>query len=325
MSSSVHAAMLPDGRRLHLQHGPIDVIIEGFGAADEVRAAYLQATARFTSILDELVAELPKLRLPVTGVSPEVAGQVACRMVRACRPHAGVYVTPMAAVAGAVADEVLAAMLAGRTLQRAYVNDGGDIALHLAPGERFEIGVVAEIDRPRIAARAIVEAAMPVRGIATSGQGGRSFSLGIADAVTVLAADGACADVAATLIANAVNVASPAIQRHPARSLQEDSDLGDLPVVVAVGPLSTGEIDAALNAGLAEAERMRTAGLMAGAFLSLRGRHRTTGLQAALVPGRANVPPGGSGMQAARIDARPAHSSATRRVAAELACARRPT
>lgn len=323
--SSATAKTLPDGRRLHLQHGPIDLIIEGFGDADEVRAAYLQATARFTSILDELVAELPKLRVPVTGVAAEVAGPVARRMVRACRPHAGVYVTPMAAVAGAVADEVLAAMLAGRTLQRAYVNDGGDIALYLAPGERFEIGVVAQIDRPRIAATATVEAAMPVRGIATSGQGGRSFSLGIADAVTVLAADGACADVAATLIANAVNVASPAIQRHPAQSLQDDSDLGDLPVVVAVGPLSSGEIDAALNAGLAEAERMRTAGLMAGAFLSLWGRQRTTGLQAALVPGRANVPRGGSGMQAARIDARPAHSSATRRVAAELACARRPT
>ena len=322
--SIVHAAMLPDGRRLHLQHGPIDLIIEGFGAAIEVRAAYSQAIARFGPILDELVAELPKLRMPVTGAPVDVAGPVARRMVRACRPHAGVYLTPMAAVAGAVADEVLAAMLAGRTLERAYVNDGGDIALHLAPGERFEIGVVAEIDRPRIAATATVEAAMPVRGIATSGQGGRSFSLGIADAVTVLAGDGACADVAATLIANAVNVDSPAIQRRPARSLQDDSDLGNLPVVVAVGPLSNGEIDAALNAGLAEAERMRTAGLIAGAFLSLRGRHRTTGLPA-LAQRSANVPRGGSGMQAARIGARPARSSAARRVAAGSACARRPT
>ena len=317
--------MLPDGRRLHLQHGPIDLIIEGFGAANEVRAAYSQAIARFGPILDELVAELPKLRVPVTGAPVDVAGPVARRMVRACRPHAGVYLTPMAAVAGAVADEVLAAMLAGRTLERAYVNDGGDIALHLAPGERFEIGVVAEIDRPRIAATATVEAAMPVRGIATSGQGGRSFSLGIADAVTVLAGDGACADVAATLIANAVNVDSPAIQRRPARSLQDDSDLGNLPLVVAVGPLSNGEIDAALNAGLAEAERMRTAGLIAGAFLSLRGRHRTTGPPALVAPAVANVPRGGSGMQAARTDARPARSSAARRVAAGSACARRPT
>jgi ApbE superfamily uncharacterized protein (UPF0280 family) len=41
------------------------------------------------------------------------------------------HFTPMAAVAGAVADEMLAAMVAGRTLTKAYVNDGGDIAVHL--------------------------------------------------------------------------------------------------------------------------------------------------------------------------------------------------
>jgi ApbE superfamily uncharacterized protein (UPF0280 family) len=279
--SGARAAWLPHGRRLHLQHGPIDLIVKAFGAADEVRAAYAQAAARFRPILDELVAELPMLRLPVGGAPVHVTGPVARRMLRACQPHAGVFVTPMAAVAGAVADEVLAAMLAGRTLRRAYVNDGGDIALHLAPGERFEIGIVAQVDRPRIAATVTIEAFMPVRGIATSGQGGRSFSLGIADAVTVLARDGAAADAAATLIANAVDIASPAIERRPARSLQDDSDLGDLPVVVAVGPLSDDGIDAALDAGLGEAERMRAAGLIAGAFISLRGRQRTTGLPAA--------------------------------------------
>jgi ApbE superfamily uncharacterized protein (UPF0280 family) len=279
--SGARAVWLPDGRRLHLQHGPIDLIVQAFGEADEVRAAYAQAVARFRPILEELVAELPTLRRPVGVMPPRAAGSVARRMLRACEPHAGVFVTPMAAVAGAVADEVLAAMLKGRTLARAYVNDGGDIALHLAPGERFEIGILAEVDRPRIAATATIEAFMPVRGIATSGQGGRSFSLGIADAVTVLARDGAAADAAATLIANAVDIASPAIERRPARSLQDDSDLGDLPVVVAVGPLSDDDVDAALEAGLGEAERMRAAGLITGAFLSLRGRQRTTGLPAA--------------------------------------------
>ena len=151
---------------------------------------------------------------------------------------------------------------------------------------------------------------MPVRGIATSGQGGRSLSLGIADAVTVLAHDGAAADAAATLIANAVDVNGPTIRRRPARSLQEDSDLGELPVVVAVGPLSGDDIDAALQAGLAEAERMRLAGLIEGAFLSLRGHHRTTGLSPTLTsrspripltpgapyPRFAPAPPGGRGL-----------------------------
>jgi hypothetical protein len=44
--SGARSARLPDGR-LHLQHGPIDLVIEAFGAPDEVVRAYDQATARF--------------------------------------------------------------------------------------------------------------------------------------------------------------------------------------------------------------------------------------------------------------------------------------
>lgn len=281
----VQAALLTDGRRLHLQHGPIDLVIEAFGAEDAARVAYVRATARFASILDELVAELPVLRAAVGAPLPVAGGAVARRMITACAPHASVFVTPMAAVAGAVADEVLAAMLApGHGLRRAYVNNGGDIALHLSPGEHFTAGLVTDVERPDIAASAIVDAVMSVRGIATSGRGGRSFSLGIADAVTVLANDAAAADVAATLIGNAVDIDSAAVVRRPARELREDSDLGTKPVVVALGPLAFHDVAAALDAGLAEAERMRAAGLISGAFLALRGQHRATGLATASLP-----------------------------------------
>ena len=118
---------------------------------------------------------------------------------------------------------------------------------------------------------------MPVRGIATSGRHGRSFSLGIADAVTVLARDAPSADAAATLIANAVNVDDPAIVRRPARDLDPDSDLGDLPVVVDVGPLTPAQIAAALDAGVARAEAMRRAGLIEAALLTLAGEWRSVG------------------------------------------------
>jgi ApbE superfamily uncharacterized protein (UPF0280 family) len=118
---------------------------------------------------------------------------------------------------------------------------------------------------------------MPVRGLATSGRGGRSFSLGIADAVTVLARDGASADAAATMIANRVDLDHPAIERRPASSLRDDSDLGDIPVTVAVGPLSPAEIETALAAGAAEAERLRREGLIVAVALFLRGRYRVVG------------------------------------------------
>jgi len=172
---------------------------------------------------------------------------------------------------------MLASLVEGRRLAKAYVNDGGDIALYLAPGERFTAGIVGDLDAPAIDGRAEIAAEIAVRGIATSGRGGRSFSLGIADAVTVLASCGAVADAAATMIANAVNLDHPAIERRSASSLDPDSDLGDLPVTVAVGALERAAIAAALDAGAAEAGRMAAAGLMAAAMLQLRGERRIVG------------------------------------------------
>ena len=277
MSGAAQAALLPDGRRLHLQHGPIDIIAEAFGDPDEVRSAYRQAAARFASVLDELVGELDLLRRPLGSAPPPVAGAVARRMVAAVWPHRAQFVTPMAAVAGAVADEVLAALLAGRRLRKAYVNDGGDIAFFLAAGERLRTGVVADQDAPAIDGRLDLDHALPVRGIATSGWRGRSLSLGIADAVTVLAASAAAADAAATLIANAVDCDHEAIRRAPANHLRDDTDLGDLLVTVAVGALPERAIGRALARGAVAAEALRRAGLVWAASLMLAGRVRTVG------------------------------------------------
>jgi len=266
-------ARLADGR-LHLNHGPIDLIIEAFGEQPEVEAAYDQAWQRFPTILPELVRELGLLRRPMGLAMPALESPVARRMAEAVWPFRQHFITPMAAVAGAVAEEMLAALIRGRDLVRAYVNDGGDIALHLAPGERFTIGVVAELKAPAIAGRAEIAASDAVRGIATSGQSGRSFSLGIADAVTVLARRAADADAAATMIANAVDLDHPAIQRRPAESLDPDSDLGELPVTVAVGDLSRSEVAAALDLGALRAMEYGRAGLILAAMLQLRGDRR---------------------------------------------------
>ncbi|MBX6320963.1 MAG: UPF0280 family protein [Rhodospirillaceae bacterium] len=271
------AALLPDGRRLHLQHGPIDLVIEAEGERAEVVRAYAQAEVRFRDLLDVLVRDLPLLRRPAGQEKPPVSGPVARRMVEAVWPHRRVFITPMAAVAGAVADEMLEALCAGRRLTRAYVNDGGDIALMLTPGRCFAVGLVAEIAAPAVDGILRVHADMPVRGVATSGWGGRSFSLGIADAVTVLARDAATADAAATMIANAVTVEHPAIERRPACEIQADTDLGDLPVTIAVGPLPAEAVRQALLAGHAEAERLRAAGLIHGAVLVLQRRYAVAG------------------------------------------------
>lgn len=269
------AAHLPDGR-LHLQHGPIDLVIAVDASPDETAVAYRQAIARFQDVLAVLVAELPLLRRPLGATPPAISGPVAKRMLAACWPHRGVYVTPMAAVAGAVADEILAAMDAGRALRRASVNNGGDIAIHLDEGETYRLGL-AGIEDATLHGHADLRADQPWRGIATSGWRGRSQSLGIADAVTVIARDAASADAAATLVANAVNVDHTAIERRPARDVRDDSDLGDLPVTVNVGPLPECAVAAALAAGLAVAERMRADKLIGAAALRLQDRSLVTG------------------------------------------------
>lgn len=265
---------------MHLSHGPIDLIVQADGAPVEVAAALEQAAARFHGLLPALCDELPRLRAPVTAGPCPLVGPVARRMWAATVSHVPVFfVTPMAAVAGAVADDVLAALVAGRTLRRAAVNNGGDMALHLTPGQSWRVGVVVDPRHPRRPASLDITQAMGPRGVATSGRGGRSHSLGIAESVTVLAADAARADAAATLIANAVDLPDhPAVRRVPARVLAPDSDLGDRPVTVEVGPLSTREQDRALDGGVRAAARMARDGLITAAFLVLGDRMRVVGL-----------------------------------------------
>jgi len=269
--------LLADGKRLHLHHGPIDLVIGANGTPDEVRRAYDQARARFDDILAVLVEELAQLRSPVRMPRWRPAGPVARRMMEAAWPHREVFVTPMAAVAGAVADEVLSALIAGRELRTAYINNSGDIAFHLAAGETLSLGIVGEMHRPAIDGLARLSHELPVRGIATSGWAGRSQSLGIADAVTVLARTAAAADVAATLIANAVDADHPAIVRRPARDLDDDSDLGDRLVTVDVGDIDGAATETALDAGARVAEKMRCGGLIEASALMLKGETRVIG------------------------------------------------
>jgi uncharacterized protein len=268
--------------RLHLQHGPIDLVIGLDGAVSiELERcyrhhAYALAHRRFKTILEELVAELPLLKCPALPESREPEGSTARRMMAAVRPFASKhFITPMAAVAGAVADEVLAAMLAGfapdNRPRRIYVNNGGDIALHLDPGADYRIGIARE-DGADLGAFAIGADSL-TRGIATSGRGGRSLSMGIADSVTVLAASAAEADAAATIIGNAVDLPDHlSVIRAPANDVKDDSDLGCRLVVTGCGDLSQAEIERALRAGAASAEHIRGRSLIHRAALFLRDR-----------------------------------------------------
>jgi uncharacterized protein len=265
------------GDRMHFQHGPIDLTVSADGPFEAVEAAYARGWTRFETILDELVAELPLLRTPLGEKPPELLGRTARKMLAAVWPFRERYITPMAAVAGAVAEEILEAMMPAIPLARVMINNGGDIALYLHKDEKIVVGVSDDPAVAELAGTVTIRASDPVRGVATSGWRGRSQSLGIADAVTVLARRATEADAAATMIANAVNADHLAIERRPARAVKDDSDLGDLLVTVAVDELPPDIVAAALDAGESEARLMQAAGLIHGAVLLLQGEVRVIG------------------------------------------------
>ena len=273
-----------DADRWHFQHGPVDCVVGAAGEPGAVAAAIERAWARFQPLLAELVAELPLLRADLSAAPAPATprGAVAGRMVAACRPHAaaGRFITAMAAVAGSVADELVAAF-DDPGIARAFVNDGGDIAILLQPGASFAVGVCADPLRGRFGTpldgRFAIDASSPVRGIATSGWRGRSFSLGIADSVTILAPTAAAADAAATVVANAVDVDDARIVRAPASTVRDDSDLGDRLVTRAVPRLPAALVATALARGVAEARAQVAAGRIAAAVLSLQGRWQVVG------------------------------------------------
>lgn len=272
-------ALLPNGR-WHFQHGPIDIVIGADGGTGAVEAAHDAAWQRFQTVLPELVAELRALRAPVRGPCA-LQGVIARRMWHACRPHHAQFITPMAAVAGAVAQELIPAY-EREGVARAWVNNGGDIALHLGEpgsGAWVKVGLFADLARFEPAEGELpidadfeVNAAMPVRGIATSGWRGRSFSLGIADSVTVLARTAAMADAAATVIANAVDVRDPRIVRRPANEIKDDSDLAEMLVTVDVPPLDAEQVQAALQSGARCARALQRQGLIHTALLVCQHR-----------------------------------------------------
>lgn len=279
---SAQRTLLSDGR-WHFQHGPMDIVIGASGSGAALEKAHGKAWRRFACLLDELVGELDMLRRPVAGECL-LRGPVARRMWHACQPYKNSFITPMAAVAGAVAQELVACYDAPG-ISRAWINNGGDIALHLAPSQSVRVGLYADIARLTGAeivdglqtdAQFEVSSVLPVRGVATSGWRGRSFSLGIADSVTVLARTAAQADAAATVIANSVNIADARILRRLACELKDDTDLGAIPVTVDVPPLEPERVRQALLSGLKRAQALQAAGLIWSAALVCQNQAMTT-------------------------------------------------
>ncbi|MBS1255403.1 MAG: hypothetical protein MAG581_01204 [Deltaproteobacteria bacterium] len=275
--SDFKCQLLLQENRLHLHHGPIDIIAH-VEAPEEIRKClYESASKRLSTVLEELVSELDLLKLPWSKNHPEPRGSIARKMLNAVNGSMR-FITPMAAVAGAVAEEIMETMILEansidtslESIRRMYVNNGGDISFWLNSGDSFTIGVVENTETPELNTKVCLPYESPVRGVATSGWRGRSQSLGIADAVTVLASSSANADAAATLIANDVNAEYPGIVRIPACEVKDDSDLGMRLVTVDVPQLPERIISQALQCGAQTVRELISKEKINSAYLSLQ-------------------------------------------------------
>ena len=285
LAHGAYAGRLPSGQ-LFLQHGPVNLVVFVDADAKTVHMAEDSLMATFPYWLGALVAELPLLRTQVSELDQPLRSEIGCAMLAAAAPFADEFVTPMAAVAGAIADAAVATIGRVPNVRRAFVNNGGDIALFLADGTSLEIGLAttdkvaaeaATSDTHGVVGTLTVDASSSIRGIATSGWRGRSMSLGVADAVTVLATTAARADAAATVIASATDVETTAATRVPANTLDDDSDLGERLVTQQVGKLQTEECRAALSAGKKLAQAAYARGHILGATLHVQSEWAAVG------------------------------------------------
>ena len=230
MTRTPQIGFLPDGRRLHLQDGPIDLIVEARGS--ETQCARGLSTPRRGALpvcSMNSATELPALRqrgrsgaLPRCGARSRAACMRRWRRLpptissrrwrRWPAPSRKRFSARWSEARRSIAPMSTMAATSRCIWRMASISRSA-----WSTGRTGRACCEPRSSRPRI----------PARGIATSGRHGRSFSLGIADAVTVLARTASQADAAATVIANAVDLPGhPAIVRCPAQDLQPDSDLG---------------------------------------------------------------------------------------------------
>jgi hypothetical protein len=225
-------------------------------AADEA-IHYLERIARWRSLLSQ----------PWQRIESMPEDELALTMIDSVTAIGDDDLTPMAAVAGTIADAV-ADWLYERGATRVIVDNGGDIAIRLARGNAATVGVRPQVSSPGLSHLIKLKSGPPAWGVTTSGVGGRSLSRGIASAVTVLAANASLADAAATAVANACFAKDDGIAQLPAEEVDPTSELGRVRVTTAVENLTNETIRQAVAAARCKADHLSRCGTITGALIA---------------------------------------------------------
>jgi len=259
-----------------LDYGPVTLTVSAWAGGRLRPVMAVKAAVFAMRLLDDLSGIQPLLKTPV-GVIKNLKScpPLLRKAVRSCRVVSP-ELTGLAAVAGLTADAVLLEALR-QGADRVIVNNGGDVALVPCTEQPVRVGLKSHPEG-EVTHFLKIGAEDKIGGVATSGWTGRSFSTGVADVVTVWAGDCATADAAATWIAGRTDLNSGKVFRSPAKTMDPEIDIPLLQVTREVGRLTRKEKEAALEKGLAEAERLAAKGVIRGAFLAVQGETRWIGV-----------------------------------------------
>ena len=265
--------VLEEGLAL-VDSGPLYATIMVSQNGRTLSGAAIEGAQYALKILEELANFLPVIKKKALTIKPEDNyPKIVNEMISAVRVINDPDFTPLAAVAGATSDIVADYLLKTRAT-KIIVNNGGDIAIRLREGDSAIVGLRLNLTRPDYEYLALIDRDC---GICTSGIGGRSFTLGVADGVTVIADKASIADAAATFLGNKTSVNSPTVKKVLAEFVYPDTDLLGVEVTQSVGDLSEDEIETALSRGKKEALMLMKRRLIEGAVISVKDHVDTMG------------------------------------------------
>jgi len=262
--------------------GPMRMFIEGSIHGNLQPEVCTRAAKEAIGFLEEIAQHMNEMKKPARRLPEPPRHLLIHSMWSAVTAVGDPDLTPMAAVAGTIADAA-ADFLASQGLTRVVVNNGGDVALRLVAGETVTVGIRPDLSAEQVTHRAVITSEKDIGGVCTSGLGGRSFTRGVASAATVFSNRASIADAAATAVANATYVPSAAVQRRVADSIYPDTDLKGVEITVSAGHLTEEEVFTALAEGVNRAEDLVTRSLIAGACITVQGKMQCTNAICGLV------------------------------------------
>lgn len=263
-----------NGPILELRYGPIAMRIAASRNGRQHESGALAAARAAEEALHAVAPCHPMSRQAVSPLPSSEHLPRALRLMHDAVERAGDRtLTPWAAVAGSIAQVAMEAALAAGA-RTVTVENGGDIALTAGDDTVIRVGVAQNLADRRPTHVLAVDAGTGIHGVCSSGLGGRSFTRGIAEMVTVAAEDAALADACATIIANAVFADDPAIEQAPAFQLDPSTDIPILLVTTHLGAIAPETLRKALHAGRRKAQGLLAQETILGAVIAVSGLPR---------------------------------------------------